>query len=495
MPHLKINSQLEPFLAKSKPIKVAIGGRNSGKSIGFGDIFTMKMCTEAADIYCLREYQDSLSDSVHRVFKDSIQKRLGIEGFQIQENTVIAPTGARTTYRGAARNPDSIQSAQGYKYSWFEEGHRASQASIDKLLPTIIRNPGAECWFSANPQSSADPFSQRFIVPYQKQLDRDGYYEDDLHLIVVMNWRQNPWWNDESETLRAWDYQNMSRAKYNWVWEGQFNDEVDNSIIRTEWFDAAIDAHLDPRLAEAFSPHGARVAAHDPSDTGSDAKGYCLRHGSIILRAETMDDGEIDEGCEWATKQAINDDADWFVWDGDGMGTGLKRQVSDAFASTRTQFQMFRGSLSGIGQHNAQQIYMPVDDDNDIKPKVYADTFKNNRAQFSWLLRDKFYKTYLAVAKGQYIDPAEMISLASAGIPEMQKLRSEVCRVPLKENPHGLIQIMSKQEMKRLKIDSPNMFDSIMMSQFALSQRTREKWITPEVLTSPRRASYYSRRR
>jgi phage terminase large subunit len=254
MPHLKINSQLEPFMTRSKPIKVAIGGRASGKSVGFGDIFTMKMCSEAADIYCLREYQDSLTDSVHRVFKDSIQSRLQVAGFQVQENTVIAPNGAKTTYKGASRNPDSIQSAQGYKYSCFEEGHRASQASLDKLLPTIIRNRRAECWFSANPQSSADPFSQRFIVPYQKQLDRDGYYEDELHLSLVMNWRQNPWWNAESEKLRCWDFENMSRAKYNWIWKGRFNDEVDNSIIKTEWFDAAIDAHLDPRLKEMFKP-------------------------------------------------------------------------------------------------------------------------------------------------------------------------------------------------------------------------------------------------
>ncbi|MEZ5492855.1 MAG: PBSX family phage terminase large subunit [Gammaproteobacteria bacterium] len=494
MPNLKINSRLEPFLTKSKPIKVAIGGRNSGKSIGFGDIFTMKMCTEAADIYCLREYQDSLSDSVHRVFKDSILKRLKIEGFRIQENTVIAPTGAKTTYRGAARNPDSIQSAQGYKYSWFEEAHRASQESLDKLLPTIIRNPGAECWFSANPQSSADPFSQRFIVPYKKQLDRDGFYEDELHLIVKMNWRQNPWWNEESETLRLWDYENLSRAKYNWIWEGHFNDEVDNSIIKTEWFDAAVDAHLDPRFSAMFKPYGAKVAAHDPSDLGSDAKGYCLRHGSVILRAESLDAGEIDEGCDWATGNARNDNADWFVWDGDGMGAGLKRQVANAFSGTKTQFHMFRGSLSGNRQTNADRVYLPVDNESDSRPKTYAETFKNNRAQYSWLLRDKFYKTYLAVVKGQYIDPAEMISLASKGIPEMDRLRSEVCRIPEKPNPHGLIQIMNKQDMKKLKIESPNMFDSIMMSQYSGTVQ-KQTWTPPQVLTLPRRASYYSSRR
>ena len=72
MPNLKVNKKLERFLTTPKPIKVAIGGRNSGKSIGFGDMLTLKMATENADIYCLREFQDSISDSVHRVFQDSI---------------------------------------------------------------------------------------------------------------------------------------------------------------------------------------------------------------------------------------------------------------------------------------------------------------------------------------------------------------------------------------------------------------------------------------
>jgi len=169
---LKVNRRLERLLTVHKPIKVAVGGRGSGKSIGFGDIFTMKMASEGADIYCLREFQDSITDSVHKVFRGSIHDRLQLKGWDVQETKIIAPNGARTVYKGANRNPDAMQSAQDFKYSWFEEAHRASQSSIDKLLPTIIRTPGAECWFSANPQSSADPFSQRFLVPYLGDLYR-----------------------------------------------------------------------------------------------------------------------------------------------------------------------------------------------------------------------------------------------------------------------------------------------------------------------------------
>jgi len=465
MPHLKVNRKLEPFLLKPKPIKVAIGGRGSGKSIGFGDIFTMKMETEAADIYCLREFQESVIDSVHRVFVDSIQKRLKLQGWTVEEKRVKSPTGARTVYRGAARNPDSIQSAQGYKYSWFEEAHRASKASLDKLLPTIIRNPGAECWFSANPQSSSDPFSQRFIVPYLNDLNTKGYYEDDLHLIIKVNWRDNPWWNDEQEKLRQWDYDNRPRTEYDWIWEGHFNDSVDGSIIKPEWFDAAIDAHLlDERTTGLFKPHGPVIVAHDPFNDGEDAGGLAVRHGSIIKHVSAKNRGLIDDTCDWATDHARKIDADWFVWDGDGMGTGLKRQIDTAFKGTRTRYQMFRGSLSGSGQDNAAAIYQPTQGDQ--KPKKYSDTFKNNRAQYYIALANRFKATYDFVVKGKYADPAEMISLSSEGIDDMVGLRAEMCRIPRKPDGNGLEQIMSKIDMKKSGIKSPNMSDAVMMTMF-----------------------------
>jgi len=465
MPHLKINKKLEPFLTKPKQLKIAIGGRGSGKSIGIGDALTFKMATEQADIYCLREFQDSIADSVHRVFEGSINDRLHLEGWNVQEKKIIAPKGAVTAYKGASRNPNSIQSAQGYKYSWFEEAQTMSQASIDKLLPTILRNPGAECWFSANPQSSADPFSQRFIVPYLKEIEKHGYYEDDLHLIIVVNWRDNPWWNIEQETLRLWDYANLSRAKYDWIWEGKFNDEVEDSIIKAEWFDACIDAHKVDKLKEVFKPLGVKIAAHDPSDTGKDNKGYAMRHGSIVQHIQEKNSGEIDVGCDWATNLAKEHGADWFIWDGDGMGAGLKRQVANNLDSTSTKYQMFKGSLSGKGQDNADKLYQKGYGDKNSSLSN-AEVFKNNRAQYYMALADRCYNTYRCVVKGEYVDPAEMISFDSDGIESIPALRSELCRIPRKNNSNGLQQIMNKQEMKSQGIDSPGMADSIMMAMF-----------------------------
>ena len=60
--------------------------------------------------------------------------------------------------------------------------------------------------FCANPASSEDPFSQRFITPFQTELDQNGIYEDDMHLIIKMNWSDNPWFDDSGlEAERLFD--------------------------------------------------------------------------------------------------------------------------------------------------------------------------------------------------------------------------------------------------------------------------------------------------
>jgi hypothetical protein len=46
----------------------------------------------------------------------------------------------------------------------------------------------------------------------------------------------------------------------------------------------------------------------------------------------------------------------------------------------------------------------------------------------------------------------------------MGAFKSEICRIPRIPNPKGLMQIMGKQNMKKLGIKSPNMSDGVMMT-------------------------------
>ena len=453
MPKMQIPKKLRRFIDTPKRFKIAIGGRGSGKSMSFADMCLMDAQTKGIKTACFREFQNSIDDSVHALLKSEID-RLNLQGYEIQNNQILLNDEPAFKFRGLARNPEGVKSMHGFQRFWVEEAQTISFNSLKALTPTL-REEGSEIWFSANPRSSVDAFSQRFIKPFEKQLRRDGYYEDDLHLIVIINITDNPLAPDVLKQEMENDRALMSPALFQHIWEGEYYDSVEDNIIPTPWFDAAIDAHI--KLG--FEPSGALIASHDPSDEGGDSKGFALRKGSVVLEVCEKVTGDSGEGMDWALQKARQSQADWFVWDCDGLGISLKRQVDQELESTKMQKHQFRGSET---PDDAAVPYSGSDS------KTNKDTFFNKRAQYWWKLRDRFEATYRAVVKGEYVNPDDIISLSSE-IDVLDQLRSEVCRIPQKRSNNGKIQIMSKIDMakKPYELPSPNMGDALMMSMFS----------------------------
>lgn len=493
--------KLYPIFTKPKRIKIIVGGRGSTKSTGVADYVAVDMAN--GELWCCaRENQNSIEESVHRTILDEIN-RLEIPGFHDTKTSIRHQSGGRCFYRGLARNATSLKSTlSGIKGLWIEEGEDVSDNTLKVLtasvrlnatetqalisgsdidietiedLDELLRNSDIqmpEIIITMNRGTSAGAVAQKWLKRAEKDLARCGYYEDDILMVVQMNYTDMPkaWFLASGlEQERLDDKEKMSAAQYNHKWHGAYMDEIDGSIIKQEWFEAATDLHLDPKFREAFEPFGAIKCTHDPFDDGGDAGGFCEVHGSIIKQVRSKSSGLIDEVCDWATDLAIQAQADWFIWDGDGMGTGLRRQVSDAFKAKHTKYHMFKGSLSGRAQENAEDMYMPEIGDDEApnkEPVTYANTFLNNRSQHYTELARRFHNAYKAKVQGKYIDPDDMVSLNSEGIDDIVSLKAQVCRIPTKPNGKGLIQIMSKKEMKALKIDSPNESDAMMMAMF-----------------------------
>lgn len=453
-PTVMVMEKLEPFVLKRKRYKVVYGGRGSGKSETIGGILSSQAKDYKFKTCCFREYQNSIEDSVHALLAGKVES-LNLHGFTIKSKTIEHENNAEFKFRGLARNPEGIKSMYGFQRFWGEEAQATSANSLRLLTPTL-RIEGSEIWMSLNPMSSADPISQQFLKPFEKDLLNQGYYEDDLHIIIKMNYCDNPWFPAVLEQDRLKDKKILPSALYNHVWDGDYNDSVENSLIDTDWFDACIDAH--EKLG--FKAVGARFAAHDPSDTGPDDKGYADRHGSVVEYVEARDTGTINEGGDWATGLAIQRDADKYTWDCDGMGVGLARQTDMALEGKKMSVAMFKGSES---PDNPEAIYSPVAISGIQGQKKNKEVFKNKRAQYYVALRDRCYNTYRAVKFGDYYDPEKMISFSSE-VDCIPQLRSELCRIPIKPNPNGMIQLYTKQEMKRrFDLPSPNLADSVMM--------------------------------
>lgn len=459
-----IPEKLEPLLLKRKKYKVIYGGRGGGKSIAVMDLLAAESKDYGSSVMCFREVQKSLKESVFKGLKGEI-RRLGFEGFRVVESQgeIRHANGALFSFWGLNTNLANMKSLYGYKRFWTEEAETISQESLDTMGPTLRGIDDAEMWFTFNPKSSENPISKAFIVPFQDALLRDGYYEDDYHLIIKVGYNDNPWFMND-KTLRdelEKDRQkvkagHMRQSKFDWIWNGEFSDDVDDAIIPSDWFDACVDAHI--KLG--FKPKGQIVVAHDPSDTGPDPKGLCIRHGSVIMDVIENDTGDANAGCDWATNIAIEKNADVFTWDCDGMGVALNKQVNESISGKHMDMVMFKGSHS---PDFPTQIYQGEKSET-ARPKRNEDVFKNKRAQYYWWLRDRMYATYRAVKDGEYVDPDDMLSFSSE-IRHLSKLRAELCRIPRVYNGSGTIQIMTKADMKnKLKIPSPNLADSVMMS-------------------------------
>lgn len=454
MPQVQIPEKLIPLFVKPKPLKIAVGGRGSGKSESFAAAM-LKSCADGERVLCAREFQNSIDDSVHSLLKRKIAD-LGIDSVNPLASSMTSAAGGDIVYKGLARNIQSIKSLDNIRKVWIEEGQTISQESIDILFPTIRQN-GSEIWISMNRGSVTDPVSQTYLAKAEAELERSGIYEDDYMIVVEINWRDNPFFPEQLEIQRKKAFDEWPRAKYDHIWEGKYGDMIDDAIIEPDWFDACIDAHLNPKFNGSWQPAGMKLAAFDPSDTG-DAKGFAYRHGNVFLDVCDKTSGDADDGMKWALDKAHSLGVDDFTFDYSGIGSGMAGSIKNSLELKRVKVIAFNG---GEGVENPEQVVIS----HGGKSKKNKDLYINKRAQYYWRLYELCYNTYLCIVKGQYVDPKDMISFSSE-IKDMTRLRAEICRIPRVPRGDGVIQIMSKKDMLKKGIQSPNMADSVMMLMY-----------------------------
>jgi len=474
---LRITEGVAWLMSKPKRIKIAVGGRGSAKSTGIADAMIV-YADQGQRICATREFQNSIDDSVHENLRIEIE-RLNVEGFEVRATDIKTHSGGEIFYKGLARNITSLKSLSGVKKLWIEEGESVSDKSLKVLTPSI-RSTAAdsgdeppEIWISMNRDSRGDAIAKKYLERSENELAKCGRYEDDLIMVVQLNYTDNPWFPPELEQERADDKENLSADEYDHIWGGQYYETVDRAIIKKAWFDAAIDAHIKLGI----TPTGAVIATHDPADEGPDPKGYACRKG--IYYDDITEIGEKDDGndaCDEATEMAINANADLFVWDGDGMGALLRRQIAESFKGIKCELRMYRGSNEVEDKKTKFEGLQSMNRKD--KTKTNAEAFFNKRSQYYIKLAKRFENTYRAVIKKEYINPDEIISINSK-ILLLNKLRSEVCRIPRKPNGAGKIQIMSKKEMMdKYKIKSPNMADCLAMGEELPTLETNDNLTT-----------------
>lgn len=306
-PSVLLVEKLEPFILKHKKYKCMFGGRGGMKTRFAFNVHSSCVHSHATRCYVLRERMTSLKESVFSGIDGNI-KKMGLGGFlAVPSKWEIRNANSGKFVFGGMQNILDMKGASDFKYFLMEEAEKTSQNTIDTLGPTLRDMPGSELWYLWNTGSSQDPMSKEFITPYQAELDKTGFYEDDYHMIVKLTYEDNPWFaHDESLQLELdKDRQKvkrgiMSESRFNGIWKGAFNDDVANSVIKEDWFKACIDAHKHKN----FEAAGTVVCSADPSDVGSDPFGYAARKGVVFFNIDEIEgengNRKMDEACRIA---------------------------------------------------------------------------------------------------------------------------------------------------------------------------------------------------
>jgi len=422
------------------------GGRGGAKTVSISQALLLIGARQKKKFLCLREFMNSIDDSVHAVLKEEISNAGLSNVFKGLASSIVGTNGSSFKYAQLARNLASIKSKHDFDISWVEEAETVTEESLDVLEPTI-RKSGSELWFSFNPESEDSAVYSRYVTPYLDHLNKYGFYEDDNIYVLKIGIEDNPFAPQElidlSEKMKKENYK-----KWLHVFGGEPYSDYSESIIQPEWIEAAIDAH---KKIKGFEAIGVRSLGFDPADTGVDASAAMARHGSVVFYGKKWENADLPKSIKLVFKKLYDDRIEQMVYDNVGLGVGVKVGLKERIEGKNITVTGFGG---GDKVDNPTKIYQ-LDKSN-------KNTFKNKRAQYIWLLRDRFEATYNAVERGVFTDPAKLISLSS-DIEDLKTLKFEILQVRRKLTDNSIIQIESKKDLKKRGIKSYNMFDSLYM--------------------------------
>ena len=197
--------------------KVFYGGRGGAKSWQFARALLLRGSRQKIRVLCVREVQNSIADSVHKLLCEQIVA-LGLsDHYRITNSRIIGLNGTEFIFCGLRANIREIKSKEGIDVCWVEEAESVTDDSWNILIPTI-RKLNSEIWVSFNPLNLTDPTYQRFVVNTPPDT-----------IIQPVSWRDNPWF----PAVLAAEREYMKRINYDMylhVWEGKVRT-INNAVV------------------------------------------------------------------------------------------------------------------------------------------------------------------------------------------------------------------------------------------------------------------------
>ena len=205
------------------------GGRASGKSTSVAQSLILRAASQPITVLCAREFQNSITDSVHKLLADTIES-FGVKGFEVTRDAIRHINGSMFIFRGLHNNLESIKSIEGVDVCWVEEAQTISKESLTTLIPTI-RRPNSTLIFTWNPLTSHDPVWSYFITG-----DSEERRRQTCHWHTTYNDVRRLLSQDVLDMIRA----DQQSADYAHIWLGLPYSDTDNQLISDNMISAAV---------------------------------------------------------------------------------------------------------------------------------------------------------------------------------------------------------------------------------------------------------------
>lgn len=258
--------------------RAAFGGRGGAKSWEFVDaaIFHTVTTPRLRTIF-LREIMANLKESSLELVRNRLE-HYGLlhTYFREVDGTFVGLGGQKILFIGLwkGNKPDGIKSLEGAGLTILEEAQEVRQASLDVLLPTILRTAISELWAIWNPRLATDPIDVFFRGPVKPK----------RAIVRKINYDQNPFFPEALRELMELDFL-KDRLRAAWIWLGAYMPSVQGAIWTRDGLDSAWQSG---RFIE--EGWGRVVVGVDPSGGGDDVGIVVVAEygdGAIVLEDAT----------------------------------------------------------------------------------------------------------------------------------------------------------------------------------------------------------------
>ena len=392
------------------------GGRASGKSQSVCRLaLYLGEHHQALRILFLREFQNTLAESLHQLLSDTIRHH-NLDWTIQREKIMHNRTKTVMSFRGIRESGAfNLQGCEGVDLVISDESQVLSPHSIRVLLPTI-RKPNSRLIFVMN-RFKPDDAIVTALSGRPDCLEIECNYLDNHHLPKEM-------------LIEAQECRKRSESEYLHVWENHPLDVSDDALFSVTELKEA-EAKEFP-LEEGY---GTRVAAFDPSRYGQDFSAI------TILEQRSQNHWQLIKTFEWQ-KMDLN------------YSTGRLKQIIKEYDVSKCACDidgLGSGPYDVLTAGHRLEEFIPFSN-----VKISHNDYANQRTKNFYELKDMLRNGHIA-------------------LPGCKKLITELGNIRFTFDSSQRRILVSKEAMKKKGIPSPNLADALAMSLSAINEVREEQ--------------------